>query len=63
MGEETTNKHEIYYQPKDVWVGDIMPYAKDGKFYIYHQRDERINGPITDPFGWSLATTTDFVHY
>lgn len=63
MEKKATNKHEIYYQPKDVWVGDIMPYAKDGKFYIYHQRDERINGPITDPFGWSLATTRDFVHY
>lgn len=58
-----TNNQRIYYQPKDVWVGDIMPYAKDGQFYIYHQRDKRINGPITDPFGWSLATTKDFVHY
>ena len=58
-----TNNQRIYYQPKDVWVGDIMPYAKDGQFYIYHQRVKRINGPITDPFGWSLATTKDFVHY
>jgi beta-fructofuranosidase len=58
-----TNKQEVYYQPQGVCVGDIMPYAKDGKFYIYHQRDARINGPITDPFSWSLATTTDFVHY
>lgn len=57
------NNHRRYYQPEGVWIGDIMPYAKDGKFYIYHQRDKRINGPITDPFGWSLATTSDFVEY
>ena len=63
MDLKPTNNQQIYYQPKDVWVGDIMPYAQDSKFYIYHQRDKRIHGPITDPFGWSLATTTDFVHY
>lgn len=63
MKSMPTNNQKIYYQPKDVWVGDIMPYAKDGQFYVYHQRDKRINGPITDPFGWSLATTKDFVHY
>lgn len=63
MEQRLTNHHEIYYQPKDVWVGDIMPYAQNGKFYIYHQRDKRVHGPITDPFGWSLTTTTDFIHY
>ncbi|BDR59839.1 family 43 glycosylhydrolase [Lactobacillus xylocopicola] len=63
MEKKATNNHQIYYQPKNVWVGDIMPYANDGKFYIYHQRDQRVHGPITDPFGWALATTKDFVNY
>lgn len=58
---ELTNK--LYYQPKGVWVGDIMPYGKDGTFYLYDQRDDRREGPITAPFGWSLASTEDFVHY
>ncbi|CAN6674909.1 hypothetical protein TRVA0_071S00342 [Trichomonascus vanleenenianus] len=55
--------HNLYYQPKGVWVGDIMPYGKDGTFYLYDMRDDRREGPITYPFGWSLATTKDFVHY
>lgn len=58
---ELTNK--LYYQPKGVWIGDIMPYGKDATFYLYDQRDDRREGPITAPFGWSLATTKDFVHY
>lgn len=40
-----------------------MPYGKDGVFYLYDQRDDREKGPITAPFGWSLATTSDFVQY
>jgi len=43
MDLKPTNNQQIYYQPKDVWVGDIMPYAQDSKFYIYHQRDKRIH--------------------
>ncbi|WEV45709.1 family 43 glycosylhydrolase [Streptococcaceae bacterium ESL0687] len=58
-----SNGHEIYYQPKDIWVGDIMPYGKDGKFYIYHQRDTRNPGPFGEPFGWALATTENFIEY
>ena len=40
-----------------------MPYCKDGTFYLYHQRDTRNPGPMGEPFGWSLATTTDFLNY
>lgn len=58
-----SNNHKLYYQPQGVWVGDIMPYAKGGKFYIYHQRDTRNPGPFGEPFGWALATTKDFVNY
>ena len=55
--------HKIYYQPEGIWVGDIMPYGEDGTFYLYHQRDTRNPGPFGEPFGWSLATTKDFVNY
>ncbi|MCT1905227.1 family 43 glycosylhydrolase [Oceanobacillus sojae] len=58
-----SNHHQLYYQPKNIWVGDVMPYASNGKFYIYHQRDTRNPGPFGEPFGWALATTEDFVHY
>ena len=63
MNKQKSNSHQIYYQPTDVWVGDIMPYGKDGKFYLYHQRDTRNPGPFGEPFGWALATTENFVQY
>lgn len=65
MSNVPTNNQHLFYQPKDVWVGDIMPFGKDGTFYLYHQRDTRNPAPLADgqPFGWSLATTKDFVTY
>ena len=55
--------YQLYYQPEGIWVGDIMPYGKEGQFYVYHQRDTRNPGPFGEPFGWALATTRDFVDY
>lgn len=55
--------HKIYYQPEGVWFGDCMPFGKGNEFYLFHQRDNRNPCPFGEPFGWSLATTSDFVHY
>lgn len=55
--------HQLYYQPEGYVFGDCMPFGKDGKFYLYHQRDKRNPGSLGEPFGWSLATTSDFVTY
>lgn len=59
--------YKVFYKPtSDKWMGDIMPFGKEGKFYLYHQRDPRKPGPLTEnkePFGWSLTTTRDFVNY
>ena len=52
--------YQLYYQPEGIWVGDIMPYGKEGQFYVYHQRDTRNPGPFGEPFGWALATTKRF---
>lgn len=60
---ETKNVNSLYYQPQRYWVGDMMPWGKDGKFYIYDQRDNRNPGPFGEPFSWSLATTKDFVKF
>nr|WEI57610.1 putative GH32 family protein [Tetragonula mellipes] len=54
---------KLHYQPKGFWVGDIMPYGKDGIFYLYDQRDNRNPCPFGEPFSWCLATTSDFVNY
>ena len=56
---------KIFYQPEGYWFGDCMPFfnEKDQTFYLFHQRDTRNPKPLTDPFGWSLVTTKDFVSY
>lgn len=54
---------KLYYQPEGFWFGDCMPFGKDDEFYLFHQRDNRNPCPFGEPFGWSLATTKDFVHY
>ena len=55
--------HQLYYQPEGYWFGDCMPFYHDGKFYLFHQRDNRNPAPFGEPFGWALACTTDFVQY
>ena len=44
-------------------VWRLYAFSKDGVFYVYHQRDTRNPAPFGEPFGWALATTTDFVNY
>lgn len=55
--------NRLYYQFPDTWFGDCMPFGYKDKFFLYHQRDTRKPGPFGEPFGWDLATTSDFVHY
>ncbi len=54
---------KLYYQFPETWFGDCMPFGHGDKFYLYHQRDTRKPGSFGEPFGWDLATTSDFVHY
>ncbi|WP_338206894.1 GH32 C-terminal domain-containing protein [Lactobacillus juensis] len=56
---------KIFYKPEDRWFGDCMPFfnEEDQTFYLFHQRDTRRPEPLTDPFGWSLVTTKDFVNF
>ena len=53
----------LYYQFPGTWFGDCMPFGKGDEFLLFHQRDNRNPGPFGEPFGWSLASTKDFVHY
>lgn len=54
---------DVHYQSPGTWFGDCMPIHARGAFYLFHQRDTRNPGPFGEPFGWSLARTTDFVTY
>ncbi len=53
----------LYYQEPGTYFGDCMPLAHDGRFYLFHQRDNRNPCPFGEPFGWDLTVTQDFVHY
>lgn len=55
--------HKLYYQYPGTWFGDCMPLYAEGAFQLFHQRDTRRPGPFGEPFGWALATTTDFVNF
>lgn len=55
--------NKLYYQFPETWFGDCMPFGYKDKFFLYHQRDTRKPGPFGEPFGWDLATTSDFVRY
>ena len=55
----------VYYQPEGGWVGDTIPFAYDGKYYIFYLHDKR-NGNSEDEYGyrtsWNLLVTEDGVH-
>lgn len=55
--------NKLYYQYPGTWFGDCMPFGKGEEFYLFHQRDNRNPCPFGEPFGWDLATTSDFVNY
>ena len=31
MRKVPTNNQHLFYQPKDVWVGDVMPFARTAR--------------------------------
>lgn len=51
----------VFFRPAQGWVGDVIPFERDGEFWLYflhEHRDGRAAGT-----GWSLVKTTDFVHF
>ena len=56
----------FFYQPEGGWVGDTIPFAYNGKYYIYYLHDER-KGKTEDEYGyrtsWNLLVTEDCIHY
>lgn len=56
---ESAVNYQINYRPKDGYVGDVMPYYENGKYYIFFLKDQgsSYNHSIY------LVETTDFLHY
>lgn len=52
------SKSSSFFHPADGYVGDVIPYAWDGKAWLFYLHEKRqIPKPGT---GWSLVTTSDF---
>ncbi len=49
----------VFFQPADGWVGDLIPFQKDGEFWLFYLHEDR-----SDPkpgTSWNLVTTKDLV--
>ena len=56
-------ERNIFFRPKDSYVGDVIPYYENGVYYLYFLNDRRPTSVVADRTDWSLVTTTDFVNY
>ncbi len=51
----------LFLKPTEGWVGDVIPFAQDGRvnlFYLHDLRDESRPG-----MSWNMYSTTDFATY
>lgn len=51
----------VLFRPDGAWVGDVIPVAYDGRFwlfYLHEIRDDDLSGT-----GWGLVTTRNFVEF
>lgn len=55
--------YQLFYKPIDSWVGDVIPYYKDGTFFLYFLEEKRRNGIPADRTTWNLIMTKNFIHY
>jgi beta-fructofuranosidase len=51
----------VFFEPSDGWVGDLIPFEKDGEFWLYYLHEDR-----SDPkpgTSWNLVTTKDLTQF
>ena len=54
-------KRSIFFQPADGWVGDLIPFEKDGEFWLFYLHEVRADPkPGTS---WNLVTTKDLTQF
>lgn len=54
---------KIFYKPKDGYVGDVIPFYDNEKFYIYYLHDKRANGEYGERTTWNLIQTEDCFNF
>lgn len=53
----------LFYRPEGYWLGDVIPFYEDGKYYLFFLKDPRDSEIRVDHTTWDLLITQDFVHY
>lgn len=51
----------VHFRPPEGFVGDLIPFERDGTLWLFYLLDERRDPPTGMP--WALASTDDFVTY
>lgn len=52
---------KLFYRPDNAWVGDLIPYYEDGRYYAFYLHDPRIRpDEYAEETTWHLVTTEDF---
>ena len=51
----------VHFRPPSGYVGDLIPFERDGRLWLFYLLDERCDPPTGMP--WALASTDDFVNY
>lgn len=54
-------KLPVFFQPAEGWVGDVIPFEKDGEFWLFYLHEMREDPKPGTP--WNLVTTTDLVNF
>lgn len=53
--------HSVFFQPTNGWVGDLIPFQKDGEFWLFYLHEVR-NEPKPGT-SWNLVTTKDLTQF
>lgn len=54
---------QMFYKPANGWVGDIIPFFKDGEYKLFYIHDFRNNPPCDGSLPWYLLGTKNFVDF
>lgn len=54
------SRPKILFRPADGWLGDVIPYFRDGTFHVFYIYDDRDRHGAWRGLDWAHATTTDF---
>ncbi|NUP58020.1 MAG: glycoside hydrolase, partial [Pseudarthrobacter sp.] len=53
--------YPVFFQPADAWVGDLIPFHKDGEFQLFYLHEVR--GEPKPGTAWNLVTSKDLVQF